>query len=493
MEPRSPRLSAWSPFPSPGGRGDRSAVPPQTVKKLLEQKRRQQTALGYAASSQVPTDVIDSSQTDDCPEPMGLGRGSGGESAPGPPLAPYPPWQVDPSCHATFPDCHYHCSTTASSYQSPGPMYEATDSYASVGTGVFGAGDPYSTMMAATGDLEVPVPPPSLGLFPTLQASSAPWMQPIRSTPYSDPLELGSFGDPVGVLDPGELARARAEIRSMDPVRLLHQDEDGDTILHLLAARGLRHFAQAAAEAFKECGQLEIKEHKGKTPLLVAATANQAELVRDLLVLGADANAADHKGQTLLHLAATYGFPNVLMAVMASGVPVNVEARNFEGQTPLHCAVISHNKALRALGVGTPTPERLQDMLACIQALLHMGADYTSQDIKSSKTVLHLAVQDGNLSLVQFFLQLPGPRQFVNMKAHGNTALHMAAALPGPPCQESLVRLLLSRGADPSARNLENEQPAHLLPPGPGGDQLRLLLKSRRPPPGAARRPAQPP
>ncbi|XP_073178677.1 NF-kappa-B inhibitor delta isoform X3 [Lepidochelys kempii] len=374
---------------------------------------------------------------DDCPEPMGLGRGSGGESAPGPPLAPYPPWQVDPSCHAAFPDCHYHCSATASSYQSPGPMYEATDSYASVGTGVFGAGDPYSTMMAATGDLEVPVPPPSLGLFPTPQASSAPWMQPTRSTPYSDPLELGSFEDPVGVLDPGELARARAEIRSMDPVRLLHQDEDGDTILHLLAARGLRHFAQAAAEAFKECGQLEIKEHKGK-------------------------------------------------AVMASGVPVNVEARNFEGQTPLHCAVISHNKALRALGVGTPTPERLQDMLACIQALLHMGADYTSQDIKSSKTVLHLAVQDGNLSLVQFFLQLPGPRQFVNMKAHGNTALHMAAALPGPPCQESLVRLLLSRGADPSARNLENEQPAHLLPPGPGGDQLRLLLKSRRPPPGAA-------
>ncbi|XP_034612827.1 NF-kappa-B inhibitor delta [Trachemys scripta elegans] len=212
-----------------GGRGDRSAVPPQTVKKLLEQKRRQQTALGYAASSQVPTDAIDPSQTDECPEPMGLGRGSVGESAPAPPLAPYPPWQVDPSCHAAFPDCHYHCSAAASSYQPPGPTYDATDSYAPVGTGVFGAGDPYSTMMAATGDLEVPVSAPSLGLFPTPQASTAPWMQPARSTPYSDPLELGSFGDPVGVLDPRELATARAEIRSMDPARLLHQDEDGDT------------------------------------------------------------------------------------------------------------------------------------------------------------------------------------------------------------------------------------------------------------------------
>ncbi|XP_067398985.1 NF-kappa-B inhibitor delta [Emydura macquarii macquarii] len=413
---------------------------------------------------------------------MGLGECSGEESAPGPPLAPYPPWQVDPSCHVAFPDCRYHCSAVAStgSYQPPGPGYDATEAYASMGTAMFETGEPYSTVMAATGELETP---------------DAPWTLPVRSTPYPDPLELGGFGGLAGGLDPGELARARAEIRSMDQGQLLQQDEDGDTILHLLAAQGLRHFAQAAAEVFKECGRLETKEHKGKTPLLVAATANQAELVRDLLALGADADAADHKGQTLLHLAATYGLPNVLLAVMASGVPVNVEARNFEGQTPLHCAVISHNAALQALGAGTATLERLQETLACIQALLHMGADHTSQDIKSSKTVLHLAVQDGNLPLVQFLLQLPvsHPQHFVNMKAHGNTALHMAAALPGPPCQESLVQLLLSRGADPSARNLENEQPAHLLPPGPGGDQLRILLRSRRPPPGATRRPSQPP
>ncbi|XP_074837107.1 NF-kappa-B inhibitor delta isoform X2 [Carettochelys insculpta] len=417
-----------------GGRGDRSTVPPQTVKKLLEQKRRQKTELGYAASSQIPTDAINPPQTDErgVPEPMGLGVGPGEESAPGLPPAPYPPWQVDASCHATFPDCHYHCSAAASSYQPPGPMYEVTDSYAPGGTGGFAAADPYSTLMAATGDLE--------------QAPESPWIQPAQHSPYPDPLEPSNFTNLAGTLDPGELAQARAKIRSMELAQLLQQDEDGDTILHLLAARGLRHFAQAAAEAFKECGQLETKEHKGK-------------------------------------------------AVMAAGVPVNVEARNFEGQTPLHCAAIAHNAALRALGTGTATPERLQEVLGCIQALLHMGADYTSQDIKSSKTVLHLAVQDGNLPLVQFFLQLPGShlQNFVNMKAHGNTALHMAAALPGLPCQESLVHLLLSHGADPSARNLENEQSAHLLPPGPRGDQLRLLLKSRRTPLSLARRPSQPP
>lgn len=53
-------------------------------------------------------------------------------------------------------------------------------------------------------------------------------------------------------------------------------------------------------------------------------------------------------------------------------------------------------------------------------------------------------------------------------QAHGNTALHMAAALPPGPPQESIVRRLLAAGADPTLRNLENEQPVHLLRPGPG-------------------------
>ncbi|KAL0172090.1 hypothetical protein M9458_032401, partial [Cirrhinus mrigala] len=55
--------------------------------------------------------------------------------------------------------------------------------------------------------------------------------------------------------------------------------------------------------------------------------------------------------------------------------------------------------------------------------------------------------------------------------AHGHTALHMAAGLHGSPFQEELIRLLLSRGADPSIRNLENDQPAHLLQSGEKGDK----------------------
>ncbi|NWV88787.1 IKBD inhibitor, partial [Machaerirhynchus nigripectus] len=244
-------------------------------------------------------------------------------------------------------------------------------------------------------------------------------------------------------------------------------------LLHVLCAGGLWAPARAAAEALRDLGGLEVREHLGKTPLLVAAAAAAPEIVRDLLVLGANPDAADHRGRTALHLAAAYGHPEILQV---RPQPPNPPAEtpkppHSPGQTPLHCAVLAHNASLQGRcspaggsGEGAPTP---QDRLRCVELLLQMGADSSSQDTKSSLTALHLAVRGGNLALAHLLLRQPGmaPR-LVNMKAHGNTPLHMAAALPGTPSQEPLVRLLLAWGADPSARNLEHDLPQGLLPPG---------------------------
>ncbi|XP_028281437.1 NF-kappa-B inhibitor delta [Parambassis ranga] len=301
------------------------------------------------------------------------------------------------------------------------------------------------------------------------------------------PLCLGqnshlSFGTSM---DATKLEEARMLLSRMDYSRATCQDEDGDTILHIYTAKGLRECAYAAAERLREMERLDAKEHKGKTALLVAVTANQPDIVQDLLSLGADINACDVNGQTALHLAAHYGFPGVLQAILSCRLPVNLEARNFEGMTPLHCAAISHSVTMKAMSTtglaDANLPTKAVEKLTCVELLFGAGASLLNQEVKSNKTVLHLAVKEGNIVLVRYLLKIPLPnmKDFVNMKAHGHTALHMAAGLHSNPHQSEILQLLLSRGADPSIRNLENDQPAHLLQSGQQGEQLKLMLKKR--------------
>uniref|UniRef100_A0A8C3VDT0 IKBD inhibitor n=1 Tax=Catharus ustulatus TaxID=91951 RepID=A0A8C3VDT0_CATUS len=254
-------------------------------------------------------------------------------------------------------------------------------------------------------------------------------------------------------------------------------------ILHIYAAKGLRAHTLAAAERMKALRRLDAKEHRGKTPLLVAVTARQAAIVHDLIQAGADVNAVDNKGQTALHLAATYGYTQVLIFLALSSPPSHT---SFPGHTPLHCAVLAHNSLLREQGRQALPEEQHRELQqqsreleSCIQLLVQTGASIYSRDVKSNKTVLHYTVQDGNVSLLRYFLELNAfkSKDFVNNKAHGNTALHMAAALPGDKNQKEIIQLLLEHGADPSIRNLDNDQPIHMAPPGKAGDQVRHLLK----------------
>ncbi|XP_014440915.2 NF-kappa-B inhibitor delta isoform X2 [Tupaia chinensis] len=439
-------------------RNERSHCPTQTVKKLLEeQRRRQQQPDAGGVPGQFPSPLaqplpsLNEAEAGHThlpahQETAGSGLGSL------PPPTGFPDW--DPNTHAAYTDSPYsYPASAAESFLTP-DFYPPSDA---------GRPCPFPSAMEEPLDTRLYTEPslPQAGSWRVPGLPSGP--------PQFPPVVTGP-----------SLDTARAHMLALGPQQLLAQDEEGDTLLHLFAARGLRWAAYAAAEMLQMYKHLDIREHKGKTPLLVAAAANQPLIVEDLLNLGAEPNAADHQGRSVLHVAATYGLPGVLSAVFNSGVQVDLEARDFEGLTPLHTAILALNVAMN-----TPdsSPRVLsteaRDRLTCVQMLLHMGADHTSQEIKSNKTVLHLAVQAANPTLVQLLLELPRGdlRAFVNMKAHGNTALHMAAALPPGPPQEAIVRRLLAAGADPTLRNLENEQPVHLLRPGPGPEGLRQLLK----------------
>ncbi|XP_069393499.1 NF-kappa-B inhibitor delta isoform X3 [Paralichthys olivaceus] len=424
-----------------------------TVKKLLEEKRRREsspvpTSCSAASTSPGPSNTVtlSSSEVFTC---TGASSSSYSDMA-----VSFEPWTSAPE-----PTLGFYGND-------PGPSYTPAFSLP--------MSSEYSTQQQLSGFADTM----------TYQDCQMPVAEPTSSW---SPLGLSqntqmSFGSSM---DATKLEEARMLLSGMDYSRTTGQDEDGDTILHIYTAKGLRECAFAAAERLRDVGRLDAKEHKGKTALLVAVTANQPEIVQDLLSLGAEVNACDVNGQTALHLAAHYGFPEVLQAVLFSRRAVNLEACNFDGMTPLHCAAISHSATMKVLSTTGLTDVGLQskaaEKLTCVQMLLNKGASLCSQEIKSNKTVLHLAVKEGNIDLVCYLLRIPLPniKDFVNMKAHGHTALHMAAGLHGNPHQEEILRLLLRRGADPSIRNLENDQPAHLLQSGPQGEQLKLLLKKR--------------
>ncbi|NWH38492.1 IKBD inhibitor, partial [Chloropsis hardwickii] len=272
---------------------------------------------------------------------------------------------------------------------------------------------------------------------------------------------------PISIPEPApqELEDARRAIGALPIEKLLLEDEDNDTILHIYAAKGLRAHARAAAERMRALRRLDAKEHRGKVKRghFLLQTAGFG--------MGTGLNSA---------------FLCCLQVILSLGFPLDLEMKDFEGHTPLHCAVLAHNTLLRDQGCQALTEEQHRELQqqsreleSCIHLLVQTGASIYSRDVKSNKTVLHYTVQDGNVSLLRYFLELNAfkSKDFVNSKAHGNTALHMAAALPGDKNQKEIIQLLLEHGADPSIRNLDNDQPIHMAPPGKAGDQVRHLLK----------------
>lgn len=465
---------------------EKACYPLPTVKKLLEQKRKRETSsappscstasytaggaasVPVLASVQSPTVGTSASYTD-----MGAVR--------------YDRWEVSSihQAHSSLQQCNSFSFMASSS---AAPNFTQTGQTLATGYSPQQMQDCQDAQTTQQYSItECPVTAAGTDMIGTVpvQSSGLCWSSESRAEDHTSQYVLQEFRPPMDMV---KLQEARVFLQNMDYSRTTWQDDDGDTILHIYTAKGLREYAFAAAEKLRGLGKLDSKEHKGKTALLVAVTANQPDIVQDLLSLGADIGICDVNGQTALHLTATYGFPRVMEVILFAGLPVDLEARNFEGLTPLHCAVISLT-TMKAMNASSSSSTWLveggqtqaADKLMCLQLLINAGASVLSQEIKSNKTVLHLAVKEGNIHLVRFLLslQLSNMQAFINMKAHGHTALHMAAGLHGSPYQEELIRLLLSRGADPSIRNLENDQPAHLLQSGDKGERLKLILKKK--------------
>ncbi|XP_015805814.3 B-cell lymphoma 3 protein homolog [Nothobranchius furzeri] len=215
-----------------------------------------------------------------------------------------------------------------------------------------------------------------------------------------------------------------------------HQDEDGDTALHIAVVQGEMSIVCKLIRLLLLAHKgLDIHNNLRQTPLHLAVITKQSNMVDVLLQARADPSVLDRHGQTAIHLCCEYDQRECLSVLLSfPSFSSCLEIRNFEGLSPLHLAVLHGHQDLAKM-------------------LLDAGADINAMDVKSGQSPLMHAVESNNADLVHFLIE---NRCDVNSQSYsGNTALHIACGRG----QVDTARLLLKSGADSSLKNYHNDTP----------------------------------
>ena len=162
---------------------------------------------------------------------------------------------------------------------------------------------------------------------------------------------------------------------------LVHQDNNGDTVFHLMAQHGLKKLLQDSLQ--QESIGLFLCNHRIHYPIHTAVLNNQIEVIDLLLKTPNVALLADSKGQVALHYAARYG-ANDTVQLCCEANPELINMPDNESKTPLMLAVEARN-------------------IEVLQTLINHGADATMTDYTGA-TILHLAINTLNSKLIKWIL-----------------------------------------------------------------------------------------
>ncbi|MCX4028002.1 ankyrin repeat domain-containing protein [Endozoicomonas sp. SM1973] len=162
---------------------------------------------------------------------------------------------------------------------------------------------------------------------------------------------------------------------------------------------------------------------KQQTPLMIAASAGQFDIVETLLVSGAELNSTTVDGKTPAMLAAENGHADILDLLLTNDKR-NIESRDQSGNTSLMLAAAQgHIQAIKVL-------------------LQHQARVDSSNSYSRSTTPLMLAAEAGHYKAVELLAKNKASTERLN--EYGNTPLMLAAGAGHP----EVVNALLKYGAD---------------------------------------------
>ena len=211
------------------------------------------------------------------------------------------------------------------------------------------------------------------------------------------------------------------------------KDNKGWTPL-LLALRDVH--LEIAAILIKHRASVKSTNKDGVTPLHLAIQLGSMELSKAILERNANINAKDKKGLTPMHYASDSEFDNPDIAQFLINNGANLEDVSHLGTTPLHMAA----------GKGFVNIARF---------LLHKGSDINAKDKKGFSALHYASDSTEKQNMVQFLIDNGANLKEVSYL--GITPLHLAV----DSGLVNIARLLLEKGSDANAKDSKHLGPLH--------------------------------
>lgn len=163
-------------------------------------------------------------------------------------------------------------------------------------------------------------------------------------------------------------------------------------------------------------------------------------LVKLVLDKGTPIDAADCSGKTALHLAAKYGYLDVVELLLERGADIHI-LDNYLSDALIHAAA-KPTRSSNGEYIGLRDRGATSNMLQIARLLLKSGANINTQDNRG-KTAMHYAVSTGGLAMVELLLEFGSDLSLVD--SGKQTPLETAWANVNVGCDEAnILRLLIN-------------------------------------------------
>ena len=233
-------------------------------------------------------------------------------------------------------------------------------------------------------------------------------------------------------------------------------DSAGWTPLSRAIHRGCTETVRELCEAG---ATLEAKDKDGNTCLHHLVKTYHHELVKFLVNSGADVQALNCDGESALLLAAKLDY--TLAAVNLIEVGADVDRQDNDGNTPLSVASKRGNGELccELLHYGAKVDDTTSFFTCVCNAvkagdvrllgrIISIGASINERD-KNGSSALHVALTYQSVETAEWIVEHGGDISLAS--AAGITPLHLAAQLDNARDRLHMTKLLLAKGADPTA------------------------------------------